>query len=71
VTFQTLDGGLALPGDPLRSRPASFDMAAVLEAGRLQAEYLNHASGRPVAGGRLLAALLARNHVTLQDLGTL
>ncbi len=69
VTVQPLDGGLASPGDPLRSRPASFDMAAVLEAGRLQAEYLNQASGRMVAGGRLLAALLQPGHVHLHDLG--
>lgn len=69
ITVQPLDGGLASPGDPLRSRPASFEMAAVLEAGRLQAEYLNHASGRMVAGGRLLAALLQPGHVHLHDLG--
>lgn len=71
VIVQPLEGGLASPGDPLRGRPASFEMQAVLEAGRLQAEYLNHASGRQVAGGRLLAALLKRDHVHLQDLGNL
>lgn len=71
VVVQPLEGGLASPGDPLRSRPASFEMAAVLEAGRLQAEYLNQASGRLVAGGRVLAALLRRDHVTLQDRGKL
>lgn len=56
VIAQALEAGLASPGDPLRGRPASFEMAAVLEAGRLQAEYLNQASGRTVAGRRLLAA---------------
>jgi len=71
VVVQPLEGGLASPGDPLRGRPASFEMAAVLEAGRLQAEHLNQASGRLVAGGRVLAALLRRDHVTLQDLGKL
>lgn len=49
VTVQPLDEGLASPGDPLRGRPASFGMAAVLEAGRLQVEYLNRASDRLVA----------------------
>lgn len=71
ITVQPLDGGLASPGDPLRSRPASFEMAAVLEAGRLQAVYLNQASGRLVAGGRLLAALLQRDDLHLRDLGRL
>lgn len=69
VIAQPLEGGLASPGDPLRSRPASFDMAAVLEAGRLQAGYLNQASGRVVAGGRLLTAVLQRDHASLRDLG--
>jgi len=71
VTVQPLDGGLASPGDPLRRRPTSFEMAAVLEAGRLQAEYLNQAAGRLVAGGRLLAALIQRERTQLQDLGNL
>ena len=68
---QPLEGGLASPGDPLRGRPASFEAAAVLEAGRLQAEHLNRAWGRQVAGGRLLSALLRRGHLELQDLGAL
>lgn len=71
VTVQPLDGGLASPGEPLRTRSASFEMGAVLEAGRLQAEYLNQASGRLVAGGRLLAALLQRDDLHLRDLGRL
>lgn len=71
VIAQALEGGLASPGDPLRGRPASFEMAAVLEAGRLQAEYLNQASGRLVAGGRLLAALLQPDDLHLRDLGKL
>lgn len=71
VIAQALEGGLASPGDPLRGRPARFEMAAVLEAGRLQAEYLNQASGRLVAGGRLLAALLQPDDLHLRDLGRL
>jgi len=69
VIAQALEGGLASPGDPLRGKPASFDMAAVLEAGRLQAVYLNQALGRPVAGGRLLVADLTRDSMVLSNAG--
>lgn len=69
VVVQPLEGGLASPGDPLRSWGSSFEPAAVLEAGRLQAGYLNGAAGRVVAGGRLLAALLQDGRVSLRDLG--
>lgn len=41
VVVQPLDGGLASPGDPLRGETAAFHQAAVLNAGRLQASFLN------------------------------
>lgn len=66
---QPLVGGLASPGDPLRGRKDSFDPENVLEAGRLQAEWLNRESGRQVAGGRLLVAALRQRHASIQDLG--
>lgn len=66
---QPLVGGLASPGDPLQSRHDNFDLEDVLEAGRLQAEWLNRASGRQVAGGRLLVAALSRGQASIQDVG--
>lgn len=66
---QPLVGGLASPGDPLQGREDSFDPEDVLEAGRLQAEWLNRASGRQVAGGRLLVAALRQGQASIQDLG--
>lgn len=66
---QPLVGGLASPGDPLRGRKDSFDPESVLEAGRLQADWLNRKSGRQVAGGRLLVAALRQGHASIQDLG--
>lgn len=66
---QSLVGGLASPGDPLRGRKDSFDPENVLEAGRLQADWLNRKSGRQVAGGRLLVAALRQGHASIQDLG--
>jgi len=71
VIVQALEGGLAPPGDPLRGRPDSFEDAAVLEAGRLQAAYLNQASAAPVAGGRLPIAVLRRRSCHLRDPGPL
>ncbi len=71
VTVQPLEGGLASPGDPLRGRAASFDPEAVLEAGRLQVEFLNGKAGRAVAGGRLISALLRHGAADLRDLGDL
>jgi hypothetical protein len=71
VIVQALEGGLASPGEPLRGRPDSFEEAAVLEAGRLQATHLNQASATPVAGGRLCSALLQRGSCQLRDLGPL
>lgn len=71
VIVQTLEGGLASPGDPLRGRPDSFEDAAVLEAGRLQAAHLNQTSATRVAGGRLVSALLQRGSCHLVDLGPL
>lgn len=66
---QALAGGLASPGDPLRGRPDSFAPADLLAAGKIQAEYLNARSGRVVAGGRLLAALVRERQVVIEDLG--
>lgn len=66
---QPLLGGLASPGEPLRGRPDSFASEDVLAAGRIQAAWLNKASGRQVSGGRLLAALLRKGESFIQDLG--
>lgn len=71
VIAQALEGGLASPGDPLRGRPASFEMAAVLHAGKLQMEHSNRETGRLVAGGRLLVATLKSNTAVIADLGSL
>lgn len=68
---QPLDGGLASPGEPLEGRLDSFELVDVLQAGRLQAEWLNQAVGRQVAGGRLLVASLGERQAVVQDLGTL
>ncbi|HDS1038170.1 TPA: hypothetical protein QDZ42_001367 [Stenotrophomonas maltophilia] len=68
---QPLVGGLASPGEPLQGRSDSFESAAVLEAGRAQAEWLNRASGREVAGGRLIVATLRRFSATVVDLGAI
>ncbi len=65
---QPLEGGMASPGEPLRGRPDSFELEAVLEAGRLQADYLNESVGRTVAGGRLLVADLRKGQATITDL---
>lgn len=66
---QPLVGGLASPGEPLQGRKDSFDPEDVLEAGRLQAKWLNRARGRQVAGGRLLVAALRQGQASIQDLG--
>ncbi|HHA2589853.1 TPA: hypothetical protein ACOEA0_000651 [Stenotrophomonas maltophilia] len=66
---QPLLGGLASPGEPLRGGPDSFASEDVLAAGRIQAAWLNKASGRQVAGGRLLAAVLKKGESFIQDLG--
>jgi hypothetical protein len=69
VTVQPLDGGLASPGEPLRGLPAVFGRAAILDAGRLQAKFLNETAGRTLAGGRLLALTLTQRCGGLTDLG--
>lgn len=71
VIVQALQGGLASPGEPLRGKPDSFELEAVLAAGRLQADHENRENGRVVAGGRLLAATLRRNQSLIADLGPL
>jgi len=68
---QPLAGGLASPGEPLRGRPDSFELEAVLDAGRIQASWLNNISGRQVAGGRLLCLSLSRLRANLTDLGAI
>ncbi|AWH48573.1 hypothetical protein C1925_05060 [Stenotrophomonas sp. SAU14A_NAIMI4_5] len=66
---QPLTGGLASPGEPLRGRRDSFAPEEVLAAGRIQAAWLNKQSGRPVAGGRLVAAILRQGEAVVRDLG--
>ena len=68
---QPLEGGVASPGEPLRGRRDSFELEAVLEAGRLQVAYLNESVGRTVAGGRLLVADLRMGQATITDIGEL
>lgn len=68
---QPLEGGVASPGEPLRGREDSFELGAVLEAGRLQAAYLNENMGRIVAGGRLIAAVLVKGQATISEVGSL
>ncbi|MGV6490701.1 hypothetical protein ACTUVK_002500 [Stenotrophomonas rhizophila] len=68
---QPLDGGVASPGEPLRGRPDSFELRAVLEAGRLQAAFLNESVGRSVAGGRLLVAVLQKGTASITDVAAL
>lgn len=69
ATVQTLEGGLASPGEPLAGRPDSFAPADVLAAGKIQAAWLNKRVGRQVAGGRLLATVLREGQAVTQDLG--
>lgn len=71
VLAQALVGGLASPGEPLKGRPDSFEVDAVLQAGRLQMEYSNREGERVVAGGRLLVAKLERSRALIADLGPL
>lgn len=66
---QPLEGGLASPGEPLVARPDSFELEEVLAAGRIQADWLNDRTGRKVAGGRLLVALLQEGQASVRDLG--
>lgn len=56
---------------PPKGKPDSFDPAAVMDAGRLQASFLNRSAGREVDGGRLIAATLARETTEIRDLGFL
>lgn len=71
VRVQPLEGGLASPGVPLRGREDSFELPAVLEAGRIQMAYLNESVGRTVAGGRLLVADLRKGQATITDVAEL
>ena len=68
---QPLEGGVASPGEPLRGRRDSFELEAVLEAGRLQADYLNGSMGRTVAGGRLLVADLRNGQAIITDVAAI
>lgn len=68
---QPREGGLASPGEPLRRHLDSFALAAVLEAGRLQAAYLNGSVGRTVAGGRLLVGVLQKRQASVTNVGAL
>ncbi|HEL4239338.1 TPA: hypothetical protein UM793_001206 [Stenotrophomonas maltophilia] len=71
TVVQTLAGGLASPGEPLRGRPDSFASEDVLAAARLQANYLNEHMGRQVAGGRLLIGFLQQGQTVIKDLGAI
>lgn len=71
VTVQPLDGGLASPGEPLRGSAASFEPAAILQAGLAQVEFLNRSSGRAVAGGRLIVARLRQKEALVTDEGAI
>jgi len=68
---QPLDGGMASPGEPLRGRADSLEAEDLLEAGRLQALYLNAQEGRRVAGGSLLMVDLTAGRSVISDLGKL
>jgi len=68
---QPLEGGVASPGEPLRGRPDSFELEAVLEAGRLQVAHLNGSMGRTVAGGRLLVAVLRNGQALITDVAAI
>ncbi|MFG6109835.1 hypothetical protein [Stenotrophomonas nematodicola] len=65
VMVRALDGGLASSWEPLWERLSNFDLSAVLEDGRLQAEFLNKGTGKVAAGGRLICASLHRDHAYL------
>jgi len=69
AVVQTLAGGLASPGEPLRGRPDSFASEDVLAAARRQANYLNEHMGRQVAGGRLLIGFLQQGQAVVKDVG--
>lgn len=69
TVVQALEGGIASPGEPLRGRADSFRIEDVLEAGRLQAAYLNAQAGRQVAGGHLLVAKLGQGRAEIVDAG--
>ncbi|AVJ32431.1 hypothetical protein CLM74_06390 [Stenotrophomonas sp. MYb57] len=62
---------MASPGEPLRRHLDSFALAAVLEAGRLQAAYLNGSVGRTVAGGRPLVGVLQKRQASVTNVGAL
>ena len=64
-----LVGGLASPGAPLRTWKESFAPDEILRAGVLQAQYLNAAAGKAVAGGRLLCCRLTQHSIRIDDLG--
>lgn len=68
---QSLVGGLASPGEPLRGRPDSFAPEDVLAAGRIQAAWLNKEAGRQVAGGRLIVTTMRPLAATVSDLGAI
>lgn len=71
AVVQTLEGGMASPGEPLQGREDSFIPEAVLQSSRIQAAWLNKAAGREVAGGRVLAAVLRKGQMVIHDLGAL
>jgi len=66
-----LEGGLASPGEPLQGRADSFSPDAVLQSSRIQAAWLNKTTGRQVAGGHVLAAVLREGQTVIHDLGSI
>lgn len=71
TVVQPITGQLAAPGDPLRHRRASMAPADVLEAGKLQAKFLNRAGMPARAGGDLLCAVVNKDEVTVRNLGAI
>lgn len=67
----SLEGGLASPGQPLQDRENSFSLEAVLQSSRIQAEWLNRTTGRQVAGGNVLVAILRKGQAVLHHLGSI
>lgn len=69
---QPLEGRVVAPREPLRGRPDSFELDAVLDAGRLQAASSTRAwVGPSLRGGRMLVAVFVKGQATISEVGTL
>ncbi len=69
TSVQPIGGQFASPGDPLKGVAPSMLQADLMDAGRLQAGYLNEQMRRQVAGGRLLIGFLQQGQAVVKDLG--